>query len=124
MLGVGVASFSHIQGVHFQNDHEFESYCSRLEQGALPLFRGFVPSDEEKMIREFILQMKLGRVYKRYFQEKFGVDPHQRFAAPLGELEAQGFATIEPDGLRFNREGLLQVDRLLHEFFLPEHRVS
>ena len=22
----------------------------------------------------------------------------------------------------FNRDGLLQVDRLLHEFFLPQHR--
>jgi oxygen-independent coproporphyrinogen-3 oxidase len=24
--------------------------------------------------------------------------------------------------LRLNREALLQVDKLLHEFFLPEHR--
>jgi oxygen-independent coproporphyrinogen-3 oxidase len=24
--------------------------------------------------------------------------------------------------LRLNRDGLLQVDRLLHEFFLPQHR--
>ena len=26
------------------------------------------------------------------------------------------------DTIRINREGLLQVDKLLHEFFLPEHR--
>jgi len=26
--------------------------------------------------------------------------------------------------LRLTREGLLQVDRLVHEFFLPEHRTA
>ena len=34
----------------------------------------------------------------------------------------QGFLSIEGDWLRLTREGLLQVDRLVHEFFLPEHR--
>ena len=29
---------------------------------------------------------------------------------------------MDGDVIRLNREGLLQVDRLLHEFFLPQHR--
>jgi len=29
---------------------------------------------------------------------------------------------VDGDAIRLNREGLLQVDRLLHEFFLPQHR--
>ena len=32
------------------------------------------------------------------------------------------FLTVEGDAIILNREGLLQVDRLLHEFFLPEHK--
>ena len=74
------------------------------------------------MIREFILQMKLGHVHAEYFQRKFGVDVRQRFAAPLGHLKEEGFLRMEPETLRLNRDGLLQVDRLLHEFFLPQHR--
>jgi oxygen-independent coproporphyrinogen-3 oxidase len=37
-------------------------------------------------------------------------------------LKDWGFLTIEGDWIVLNREGLLQVDRLLHEFFLPEHK--
>jgi oxygen-independent coproporphyrinogen-3 oxidase len=29
---------------------------------------------------------------------------------------------VDRDNLRLQRDGLLQVDKLLHEFFLPEHR--
>jgi len=37
-------------------------------------------------------------------------------------LQKSGYLTVDGDHIRLNRDGLLQVDRLLHEFFLPEHR--
>ena len=72
--------------------------------------------------REFVLQLKLGRSSIQYFNQKFGVDALTRFAAPIQTLKDWGFLTIEGDNLVLNRDGLLQVDRLLHEFFLPEHK--
>jgi oxygen-independent coproporphyrinogen III oxidase len=122
MIGLGVASFSHVNGTHFQNEHDWDPYIDRVLQGTLPIYRAQTPSDEERMIREFILQMKLGRVHREYFQRKFAVDVGQRFAAPLNHLEAEGFLRLDAENLRLNRDGLLQVDRLLHEFFLPQHR--
>jgi oxygen-independent coproporphyrinogen-3 oxidase len=61
-------------------------------------------------------------VSAEYFAKKFGVDPRERFAESLGRLRDWGFAEIDGRRIKINREGLLQVDRLLHEFFLPEHR--
>jgi oxygen-independent coproporphyrinogen-3 oxidase len=122
MIGLGVSSFSHVGGTHFQNEHEFESYTARLRQGELPIFRALTTTEEERVIRELILQMKLGQVRQRYFQDKFGIDVQQRFAQPLGKLQHQGFLTADQDSLRLNRDGLLQVDKLLHEFFLPQHQ--
>ncbi len=122
MIGLGVASFSHVGGTHFQNVHDWDPYISTLHQGMLPIYRALTPTHEERMIRELILQMKLGHVHKAYFQGKFGVDIQQRFASPLGKLQDQGLLALGPDSLRLNRDGLLQVDRLLYEFFLPEHR--
>ena len=52
----------------------------------------------------------------------FGADITERFAEPMQRLKDWGFLTIEGDAVRLNRPALLQVDRLLHEFFLPEHR--
>jgi len=122
MMGLGVASFSHVNGTHFQNEHDWDPYIDRLHRGELPIYRALTPNDEERMIREFILQMKLGHVRTEYFERKFGVDVRQRFAAPLGHLADEGFLRMEPDDLLLNRDGLLQVDRLLHDFFLPQHR--
>ena len=122
LIGLGVASFSHIGGTHFQNQHDWTPYLAQLEEGKLPIYRALTPSHEERMIREFILQMKLGHVSRDYFRRKFGIDPQERFAPSLGKLYKQGFLTFDNGSLRLNREALLQVDKLLHEFFLPQHR--
>jgi oxygen-independent coproporphyrinogen-3 oxidase len=122
MIGLGVASFSHVNGTHFQNEPDWEPYMQAVEQGRLPIYRALTPNEEEKMIREFILQMKLGHVRKDYFRQKFGVDVESRFEESLKHLQEEGFLKPEAGSLRLSRSGLLQVDRLLHEFFLPQHR--
>ena len=93
-----------------------------MNAGELPAYRALTPTADERLIREFVLQLKLGRTSIRYFNEKFSADVLQRFAEPLRTLQDWGFLTIDGDALILNRDGLLQVDRLLHEFFLPEHK--
>lgn len=122
LLGLGVASFGHLQGTHYQNQHEFDPYVKAIQNGQLPIYRALTPTSEERFIREFVLQLKLGQMSCNYFKNKFGIDPKQRFAEPLQRLADWGFASINGDVVQLNREGLLQVDRLLHEFFLPQHR--
>jgi oxygen-independent coproporphyrinogen-3 oxidase len=122
LLSLGVASFGHIGGTHYQNHHDFDPYLARLQQAELPVYRALTPTADERLIREFILQLKLGHVSRAYFRDKFGADPTERFAEPMRTLKDWGFLSVEGDTVRLNREGLLQVDRLLHEFFLPEHR--
>jgi oxygen-independent coproporphyrinogen-3 oxidase len=124
MVALGVASFSHVGGTHFQNEHDMGPYLQRLGQGELPLHRALTPTGEERLIRELILQLKLGRVRTGYFRNKFQVDILERFAGPIGELVEEGFMTASPKGLELSREGLLQVDRLLPLFFLREHQDS
>ena len=124
MVGLGVASFSHVGGTHFQNLHEFEPYISQLRAGKLPIYRALTPTHEERMIRELILQMKLGRVQTPYFRSKFGVNIQERFAAPINSLEKHGWLKIQDQTLELSREGLLQVDKLLHDFFLPQHHTA
>jgi len=122
LVGLGVASFSHAGGTHFQNEGDFDAYLKTVEAGRLPIHRALTPSPRERMVREFILQMKLGRVRFPYFARKFGLDPREEFAGPLRELAAQGLLWVENEELQLTRSGLLQVDRLLPRFYLPEHR--
>lgn len=122
MIALGVASFSHVGGTHFQNLHDFESYLAKLREGRLPIYRALTPTDEERLIRELVLQFKLGRISRSYFVQKFGVDVLSHFTETIAQLETAGFLEVDGDWLRLTRDGLLQVDRLVHEFFLPEHR--
>ena len=112
----------HIGGVHKQNHHDFDPYVEHLKSAELPIYRALTPSNDERLIREFILQLKLGSLKLSYFNEKFGVDSLARFTEPLERIRDWGYLNIEGDIVSVNRDGLLQVDRLLHEFFLPEHR--
>ena len=76
------------------------------------------------MIREFILKMKLRHLEVQPFRDKFGVDVLERFAGPLAELQEEGLLGVENGEILLERDGLLCVDNLLHEFFLPQHRTD
>jgi oxygen-independent coproporphyrinogen-3 oxidase len=122
LAGAGVASFSHVGGVHFQNVDGFDEYIACVEAGDLPLNRALAPNPHQLLIRELILQLKLGRVDPSYFERKFGADIRVEFADAFHSLQQEGY--IEPGGgeVRLTREGLLRIDSLLPLFFEPEHR--
>jgi oxygen-independent coproporphyrinogen-3 oxidase len=122
MFGTGVASFGHVGGVHVQNVDSWEQYVGLLDQGELPLGRALPVQPRERLIREMILQLKTGRLETGYFRKKFAVDVLKDFAEEYGQLADAGHLTLDEDGVRMTRAGLLQVDRLLPTFFEPRHR--
>ena len=122
LLGLGVASFSHLGGVHFQNLPDFESYTAAVEKGELPIGRALETTVEERFIRELILQLKLGRVSLAYFTGKFGVNVMERFSAQFAELTRRGLMREQDGWLVLTREALLKIDVILHAFFLPQHQ--
>jgi oxygen-independent coproporphyrinogen-3 oxidase len=123
LAALGVASFGHVSGVHMQNVDSWESYAAALDRGVLPLGRAYRPTDDERLIRETILQLKRGAIRPDYFAEKFGVDIRDRFAGVWRSIADDGYLAAESDDrIALTREGLLRVDMLLHRFFRPEHR--
>jgi len=124
MLSLGVSSFGIIDGTHYQNEANIDKYVERVQKGESPVFRAYTMNDEEKFIREFILQLKLGSIKRSYFKEKYNIDPAVRYEQVLRGYVSEGCANIEPDAIVLTRDGLLQVDRLLHGFFIPQHQTD
>jgi oxygen-independent coproporphyrinogen III oxidase len=122
MLGTGVASFGHANGVHMQNVDSWEEYVGMLDRGELPLGRALPVKPGELLIREMILQLKTGRLEAGYFRRKFKTDILEEFAEAFGQLADEGFLTQTDEGVELTRKGLLQVDRLLPRFFKAQHR--
>jgi oxygen-independent coproporphyrinogen III oxidase len=122
LVGLGVASFGHVNGVHLQNLDTWETYAESIGRDEIPLARAYRPTAEERMIREFVLQLKRGTLRPDYFARKYAVDVLSRFAEPLASLRAAGYlASADPERIALTRDGLLRVDVLLPRFFLPQH---
>jgi oxygen-independent coproporphyrinogen-3 oxidase len=123
MIGLGVASFGHVNGVHIQNLDTWEAYSDAIRRNQIPLSRAYRPTPDERLIREFILQLKLGSIAPGYFKDKYRVDVHDRFREGLESLQADGYlSACTAERVALTREGLLRVDGLIKRFFLPEHR--
>lgn len=122
IVGVGVSSFGHFQGVHYQNKDAIEEYMTIVSSGQLPVNRALTPTPHQQLIREWILCLKEGEVIPSRYQTKYGIDPLVEFAEPLANQERAGFLAIGKDRVKLTRKGILQVDSLLTEYFEPEHR--
>jgi oxygen-independent coproporphyrinogen-3 oxidase len=122
MIGLGVASFGHVNGVHVQNFDTWETYSAAVRRDEIPLARAYRPTPEERLIREFILQLKLGTLRPTYFRQKYNVNVVERFRDALESIRADGYLREATEqAISLTREGLLRVDALLPRFFLPAH---
>lgn len=117
MIGLGVASFGYVNGVHYQNRTTLEGYETAVAGGELPVQRAFHLSPRDQLVREFILQLKCGRVALAPLRERFGVDPLECFGAPLQTLADRGWLSWNERAVSLTGAGLLRVDRLLPCFF-------
>ncbi len=122
LLGIGVSSFSYLAGTHYQNQIDHDRYIACVSKGVLPVLRAHCLHSDERMVREFILQLKLGQVDAAPFRTKFGTDILERFRSPLRYYAERGWLSLDATGVRVTREGLLRIDRVLPAFYLSGHR--
>jgi oxygen-independent coproporphyrinogen-3 oxidase len=120
MIGLGVSSFSHFNGVHFQNAHSFEEYLALLAKDELPLLRALTLTPKQRLIREMVLQLKTGAIDAEYFRRKFGVDVWNEFKPVYERLDDDKLVERQNGTIKLTRSGLLEVDHFLSEFFEPE----
>ena len=122
IVALGVSSFGHFQGVHYQNLDAIEEYQSAVDAGGLPINRALRPSKIQRLIREFVLQLKEGAVELPALDRKFGVRVVDEFSEALGHQQNAGYLEVDDETVRLTRKGLLQADSLLPEYFEPEYR--
>jgi len=122
MLGTGVASFGHISGLHIQNVAGWNEYLSMIEAGKLPLNRAFPTTEKERLTREMILQLKIGRINTDYFHNKFGANILHEFDSAYQRLREEGMLTFNQKEVTLTPKGFLRADQLLPAFYEPKYR--
>ncbi len=122
LAGTGVASFGHIGGVHYQNVDTLDEYVKLLQEDVIPINRALPVTEDQRLIRELILQTKVGRLNADYFRQKFDKDIFEIFGPVYEKYEQENLLKREGDEILLTREGLLRVDSMLPEFFQAQHR--
>ncbi|MFM8633466.1 MAG: coproporphyrinogen-III oxidase family protein [Planctomycetia bacterium] len=117
LVALGVASFGHLSGIHYQNAAHWDGYCSEVEADRLPIGRGLVPTRRELLIREMVLGLKRGWLDAGRLAAKYGIDPLELWAPQWRSLQDEGFLEAIHPQPRLSRRGLLRVDSLLPRFF-------
>jgi oxygen-independent coproporphyrinogen-3 oxidase len=119
LVALGVASFGHLSGLHYQNASHWDDYLSAVEAGRLPIARGLAPTKRDLLVRELVLGLKKGTLDVERLRRKFGIDPLAEWAGEWRQLADEGLLDAVAPRPVLSRRGLLQVDALLHRFFGP-----
>lgn len=129
LLATGIASFGHVSGVHYQNVPEWPQYIGALlDENRLPLGRAYVPTKQQSLIREMILQLKRGYLDVAYFESKFQTNIAHAWQAEWDEYVRDGFVVLKENEqgectrIELTVDGLLRADGLLPAFFEPQFR--
>src|SRR5436190_1381375 len=101
----GMSSISQIPDVYWQNEKDLMKYYAALDAGKVPLARGYVVSEEDKLRRETIMRVMcdLSLDYTAMSQ-RLGVN----FAAHF-DREIETLAAFETDGLVRRSPAVLEV---------------
>lgn len=112
-LAFGVSSIGDVPAGYFQNVKKLSTYYEQIDAGRLPIDRGILLSDDDRLRRWVITEVMCNfRVRKAEVAERFGVDFDTYFAdslARLDELEDAGFVERGRDMLRITDGGKLLV---------------
>jgi oxygen-independent coproporphyrinogen-3 oxidase len=124
MLAFGVSGIGDVQGGYFQNEKKLSTYYAALDAGQLPVSKGYLLDDDDRVRRYVITQLMCNfRVDKSEVRERFGVEfdsyferSLERLGEPLdaGLVElSNGRVAVTPQGRLFVRNVCMAFDRYL-----------
>lgn len=101
----GMSSISQIPEAYWQNEKDLPSYQAALDEGRVPLQRGYFLTEEDKIRRETIMRVMCDLSLNfAAMSRKLGIDFAAHFAQELDSL-----ITFEADGLVRRLDGGIEV---------------
>ncbi|MFN7064984.1 MAG: oxygen-independent coproporphyrinogen III oxidase [Aquificaceae bacterium] len=120
LIGIGATSIGMLYDGYFQNYKTIRDYYLALEEGRLPIMRGYLLSQEDIIRREVIMDLMCG-FYCPFekIENMFGIDFELYFSSELEELkdmERDGLLKIEGRAIKVLPEGRLLIRNIAMVF--------
>ncbi|GAB5414578.1 MAG: oxygen-independent coproporphyrinogen III oxidase [Congregibacter sp.] len=88
LLGLGVSSISQIGDFYLQNARDLPEYYQHVEDGKLPITRGYMSNQDDKLRRHIIMSLICDlKLDKRDCESSYGIEFDSYFAEALNQLE-------------------------------------
>jgi len=120
LIGLGISSIGKVADSYSQNVKELSQYYARLNEGMLPVQRGYKLSDDDCLRRDVIVSLMChSRVDYRQIEQKHGIDFREYFAeslAKLAEPVADGLVELHDDALVLLPQGQLMMRNVAMAF--------
>ncbi|MEH6388569.1 oxygen-independent coproporphyrinogen III oxidase [Pseudomonas profundi] len=111
LIGIGVSSIGKVGDSYSQNVKELSRYYTRMDDGMLPVQRGYQLSEDDRLRRDVITDLMChGRVDYAKFEQRYQINFAEYFAdalALLREHERDGLVELHDDALVLLPQGHL-----------------
>ena len=131
MVALGTSGISDVNGAYAQNHRRLASYYQDVDEGRLPIERGYLLDRDDRLRRYVITELMCnGVVDLAAAASRFEVPDPEVFAAEIeslsspGGLVEEGMVTIEGSTVRATELGMLFVRRLARVFDVHTARRS
>lgn len=113
LIGLGASSISDAHGAYLQNEKKIDTYMRSVQQSDLPILKGHLLSDEDKMIRRHINNLMCGMktTYEKTNPLIDMLDWRQ-----LEEMEQEGLLALLSKGILVSEKGKAFIRNICMNF--------
>ena len=120
LIGIGLTSIGEVDGAYMQNYKELKLYEKAIDEGKLPIFRGVILSEEDKIRKYVIMEMMANFSFDiQRFEKKFNINFFDKFKDEINELQEfvdEGLVEITPEKISINKTGSLLIRNIVLPF--------
>ena len=120
LIGLGITSIGRVAECYVQNVKDLEAYDAAIKQGSLPVFRGLVLNDDDRLRRAVITQLICHfSLSFRQIEQQYDIQFQDYFAAELNILQAMqndGLLTMDDKGIHVLIAGRLLIRNICMAF--------
>lgn len=122
MLGMGITSIGNIGDAYIQNyrEYDLDKYYASLDAGVLPVHKGYVVNDDDKLRKEVITRIMCDfELTKADIEKRFNIRFDEYFATEMtmfGDFIEDGFVTLTPERIIVHPPGRLFIRNIASVF--------
>jgi oxygen-independent coproporphyrinogen-3 oxidase len=113
LVGLGVTAIGTVGNCYAQNYHTLTDYYRKLDDGELPVARGLLMNDDDRLRRDIIMTlMCYSRISVPALEARYGMEFWRSFAAELPvleQLQKDGLVELRPDAILVTPAGRFLV---------------